>query len=415
MQTRSCPGRMARAVLCAVRGARTPGIAALLLALVPANAYAQVTPSEQERNPARLVLAREHVDAFQGGRTIEVSVQIAATDWSGITALGLYEKVPSGWTVVDTRALAGPAPAVGPEAGASGVLQFLWITPPSTPVTLQYTLRIPPPDHGVKTFSGQLEYRLDGGKLTSNVALTSIDGVADQIPVITLRGSAMMTLAQDDVYTDPGATARDPEDGDLSARIQTAGRVEMSRTGQYRIVYGVTDSVGNRAMPVTRVVTVQAPAGSGQPGTAPGSPAPGGIQGPRRRAPRESISDREQAKPGGLNPGPRIANPGVLLGEKGPEYPLPLTDSPDGAGSPGARTGMEETVFPVREGAQTPSVQDAASAQRPTGSAGALGMPPTAGPPLSGYLVLAAAGILTAILITGWGMAWGRGARRGRR
>ena len=60
-------------------------------------------------------------------------------------------------------------------------------------------------------------------------------------------------------YTDPGATASDPEDGDISqAQSQVSGQVvNMSVPGSYLIDYDVQDSAGNDAETVTRTVTVQ--------------------------------------------------------------------------------------------------------------------------------------------------------------
>jgi hypothetical protein len=56
-------------------------------------------------------------------------------------------------------------------------------------------------------------------------------------------------------FDDPGATATDLEDGDLTNQIQTAGNVNTSAPGVYTLTYTVIDSAGNRAQ-AQRIVRV---------------------------------------------------------------------------------------------------------------------------------------------------------------
>ncbi|USF88974.1 immunoglobulin-like domain-containing protein [Candidatus Endoriftia persephonae] len=78
-------------------------------------------------------------------------------------------------------------------------------------------------------------------------------------PVITLSGEASVTLeAGPTPYSDPGATANDNIDGDLTASIQTSGSVDATTPGTYTLTYDVTDAAGNAATQVTRTVTVLA-------------------------------------------------------------------------------------------------------------------------------------------------------------
>ena len=75
-------------------------------------------------------------------------------------------------------------------------------------------------------------------------------------PVITLLGDASMTLEVGDIFTDSGATATDAVDGDLSDKILVTGAVESMAAGTYVVTYNVTDSSGNVAFPISRLVTV---------------------------------------------------------------------------------------------------------------------------------------------------------------
>ncbi|MBO6605451.1 immunoglobulin-like domain-containing protein [Psychroserpens sp.] len=76
-------------------------------------------------------------------------------------------------------------------------------------------------------------------------------------PVITLIGAATINLQQGDAFTDPGATASDNIDGDLTSSIVVGGdTVNTNIVGSYVITYNVSDSAGNAAVQVTRTVNV---------------------------------------------------------------------------------------------------------------------------------------------------------------
>ena len=76
-------------------------------------------------------------------------------------------------------------------------------------------------------------------------------------PVITLIGSANISLELGDSFTDPGATATDNVDGDITSSIVVGGdAVDTNTAGSYVITYNVSDAAGNAATQVTRTVTV---------------------------------------------------------------------------------------------------------------------------------------------------------------
>jgi hypothetical protein len=75
-------------------------------------------------------------------------------------------------------------------------------------------------------------------------------------PVITLLGAATMTIGLGSQFVDPGATATDAEDGDLTSQITQTGTVDVSNLGAYTITYNVSDAAGNAADPVVRTVKV---------------------------------------------------------------------------------------------------------------------------------------------------------------
>jgi len=76
-------------------------------------------------------------------------------------------------------------------------------------------------------------------------------------PLITLLGANPLTLVINDTYIDPGATAFDNIDGNITNAIVVAGdEVNTAVAGSYVVTYNVSDSTGNKAVQVTRVVEV---------------------------------------------------------------------------------------------------------------------------------------------------------------
>ena len=76
-------------------------------------------------------------------------------------------------------------------------------------------------------------------------------------PVINLEGSTDFEVSLNTEYVDPGATAKDNKNGDISALIVVTGtEVNTNQTGTYPRYYDVEDESGNRATRVVRNVTV---------------------------------------------------------------------------------------------------------------------------------------------------------------
>jgi surface protein len=74
-------------------------------------------------------------------------------------------------------------------------------------------------------------------------------------PVVTLSGSSTIQLNVGDTWTDPGATATDETDGDITSSISVSGTVDTSTVGTYTLIYSVADAASNTAS-VTRTVIV---------------------------------------------------------------------------------------------------------------------------------------------------------------
>ncbi|MFH1171069.1 MAG: DUF5011 domain-containing protein [bacterium] len=80
-------------------------------------------------------------------------------------------------------------------------------------------------------------------------------------PVITLKGSVFVTIEVGSEFVNPGASAFDDADGDITSKIITTGSVNTTRVGRYTITYNVTDTAGNAADAVIRTIDVVAKKG----------------------------------------------------------------------------------------------------------------------------------------------------------
>ncbi len=74
-------------------------------------------------------------------------------------------------------------------------------------------------------------------------------------PEITLLGANPINLTVGDVFTDPGATANDNIDGDITNRIHLKSDINTAIAGTYIASYNVSDLAGNSAS-ITRTVII---------------------------------------------------------------------------------------------------------------------------------------------------------------
>lgn len=76
-------------------------------------------------------------------------------------------------------------------------------------------------------------------------------------PVLTLKGEATITIKAGSKFTDPGFTATDNVDGDISDKVTVSKDHNTNKAGTYTITYTATDSYGNTAT-ATRTLIVEA-------------------------------------------------------------------------------------------------------------------------------------------------------------
>src|SRR5699024_1472138 len=66
----------------------------------------------------------------------------------------------------------------------------------------------------------------------------------NEAPVITLNNDTPIELEVGETYEEPGATAEDNVDGDLTDDIEITGDVNTNKVGDYTITYTASDTAG---------------------------------------------------------------------------------------------------------------------------------------------------------------------------
>jgi hypothetical protein len=78
----------------------------------------------------------------------------------------------------------------------------------------------------------------------------------DLPPTLTLLGGDSINHVLNSPYNDPGATATDERDGNITSKIYIDSQVNIDKIGEYLVTYSVVDEAGNEARPIKRYVFV---------------------------------------------------------------------------------------------------------------------------------------------------------------
>ncbi|MDP6215221.1 MAG: DUF5011 domain-containing protein, partial [Acidimicrobiales bacterium] len=76
-------------------------------------------------------------------------------------------------------------------------------------------------------------------------------------PLLQMKGDTVVLVEAGESYIDVGVVATDSTDGDLSAAVVVLNSVDTRWPGEYKVVYDVADSSGNRAIQLQRSVSVR--------------------------------------------------------------------------------------------------------------------------------------------------------------
>ena len=89
--------------------------------------------------------------------------------------------------------------------------------------------------------------------LTCSLTFTSCKKDDITPPIVTMTGGDQ-TVSLQGAFLDPGATAHDNKDGNMS--VTTTGAVDVNHTGVYQVTYSATDVAGNTGTAVRNVTVV---------------------------------------------------------------------------------------------------------------------------------------------------------------
>lgn len=110
---------------------------------------------------------------------------------------------------------------------------------------------------GAFDLDGEPRLMLSVLSLTVDIGMDEAPRPPDTIPpVITLLGSSPVSLEVGTPYVEPGYTATDNYDGNITASVVVTGSVNQAVVGSYVLHYNVSDSSGNSAVEKTRTVNV---------------------------------------------------------------------------------------------------------------------------------------------------------------
>jgi formylglycine-generating enzyme required for sulfatase activity len=101
-----------------------------------------------------------------------------------------------------------------------------------------------------------LNYTVADAAGNTDTATRTVTVVDTTAPALTLLGDANITHAKNNAWVDPGATASDSLDGNLTSSITVTGTVDVNVTGVYSLTYSVSDGASNEAN-ATRTVNVR--------------------------------------------------------------------------------------------------------------------------------------------------------------
>lgn len=182
------------------------------------------------------------------------------------------DTTPNGWTFTpqldvarSTEVISNIMTVTGVEAGADvsvsitgGTYQVStdggntwggWSSA-ATNVRLNYQIRVRHTSSAL--YNTNTDTALTVGGVTRTFRSTTLaDAVA---PVISLIGGNV-TIEQDSVWVEPGYTATDNADGDLTGAVVVTGTIDTSVLGPQTLTYTVEDAAGNETQ-TTRTVTV---------------------------------------------------------------------------------------------------------------------------------------------------------------
>ena len=99
-----------------------------------------------------------------------------------------------------------------------------------------------------------IDYSLKIGGKTLHVR-RNVKVIDDINPIIKLKGEQIIKISINKQYVEPGYTAIDEYDGDITNKIQVTGEIDAANYGEYILTYKATDNSNNQTE-VNRIIKV---------------------------------------------------------------------------------------------------------------------------------------------------------------
>ena len=93
---------------------------------------------------------------------------------------------------------------------------------------------------------------------TTKIIKRKIKVVDTTKPKIILRGNEV-TIYQNDTYNEPGYTATDNYDKDITSKVKVTNNIDNKKTGTYEVTYSVSDSSKNKTEIKRKVNVIEKP------------------------------------------------------------------------------------------------------------------------------------------------------------
>lgn len=99
-------------------------------------------------------------------------------------------------------------------------------------------------------------YKVTDGFGNVSTATRTVHVILNESPVLILKGDQSITLFTTQMFVDPGFTAIDKEDGDITSGVEVSGKVDENTVGTYTKTYKVIDSFGNVSTATRTIIMI---------------------------------------------------------------------------------------------------------------------------------------------------------------
>ena len=106
----------------------------------------------------------------------------------------------------------------------------------------------------------EVKYIISNKYIKKTASIVRTIKVIDNIfPEIKLKGKSSVTIYVGDKYNEPGYTATDNYDGDLTKKVVITNNVNNKKVGTYEIIYSIVDSSNNKIETKRKVIVKEKP------------------------------------------------------------------------------------------------------------------------------------------------------------